>query len=114
MEKKTFTENIRRLRKKAQYTQEEVSQKLNIQRQTYCNYENASRTPPIEIILALAELYHVSVDSLITGRDCSKPESGAAPSSKLEKRLLHDFSTLSEPKQREVLEFIRFKKSLPD
>lgn len=114
MENIVFTENIRALRKRAKYTQEEVSQKLNIQRQTYCNYENATRTPPIEIILALANLYHVSVDYLITGKNTSRPKSEQSPAARSEKKLLKEFSSLSEKKQQEVMEFIRFKKSASD
>ena len=90
------------------YTQEEVSRRLNIQRQTYCNYENAARTPPIEIIVSLAELYHVSVDYLV--RDTEMAPYLGIP----EKKLLNEFSALSSSKQKEVIEFIQFKKHLPD
>ena len=60
-----LSRKLRALRKKSKYTQEYVSQFLNIQRQTYCNYENDARTPPLEIIVALSELYSVSVDYLV-------------------------------------------------
>ncbi len=103
-----FSRKIRELRKQARYTQEEVSRRLNIQRQTYCNYENAARTPPIEIIVSLAELYHVSVDYLV--RDTEMAPYLGIP----EKKLLNEFSALSSSKQKEVIEFIQFKKHLPD
>lgn len=112
MKKSIFTENIRTLRKKANYTQEDVSRMLNIQRQTYCNYENAIRTPPIEIVVALANLYQVTVDYLVCGNNSSSPQ----PSSSLkpeEKQLLDEFASLTNIKQREVLDFIQFKKHLP-
>lgn len=67
MEYTFFIDKIRKLRKEAGYTQEDVSRKLNIQRQTYCNYENGTRMPPLEIIIALADLYKLSVDALVTG-----------------------------------------------
>lgn len=112
MNQKTFTENIRALRKKSNYKQEDVSRILNIQRQTYCNYENASRTPPLEIVVALAKLYNVSVDYLVCGKDCVS----GVPSTSLrqeEQELLDEYSSLSEIKQREIRDFIQFKKQLP-
>lgn len=113
---------LRALRKKFKYTQEDVSQYLNIQRQTYCNYENDARTPPLEIIVALSELYHVSVDYLVRDTDIAEELSDAAleaariPAAKNihEKKLLSEFSSLSCNKQKEVIEFIQFKKQLPD
>ena len=91
-----FSTKIRKLRKEAGYTQDKVSRMLNIQRQTYSNYENALRVPPLETIVALSGIYHVTLDSLL--RD----------------QLLSGYTDLSEPKRKEVLEFIEFKKQLPD
>ncbi len=107
-----FSETIRELRQNAGYTQAEVSRILNIQRQTYCNYENALRNPPLEIIVALAELYHVSIDHLVRGTDCAPAAGDSASLSPSEKKLLEGFSVLPEQLQREVLEFVQFKKQL--
>lgn len=104
--------NMRTLRKKANYRQEDVSRLLNIQRQTYSNYENASRTPPLEIIIALAEIYNVSVDYLVCGID-HVSDRNASFLTQEERQLLNEFSALSEQKRQEVLEFIQFKKQLP-
>ena len=60
-----FSTKIRKLRKEAGYTQDKVSRMLNIQRQTYSNYENALRVPPLETIVALSGIYHVTLDSLL-------------------------------------------------
>ena len=107
MKQTIFSSTIRMLRKKSGYTQEEVSNKLNIQRQTYCNYENACRTPPLEIIVALAALYQVSVDYLVLGADTAENKSKKIP---LKDKLYDEFSSLSKSAQKEVLDFIRFKK----
>ncbi len=109
MKQTIFSSTIRQLRKKAGYTQEDVSNKLNIQRQTYCNYENACRTPPLEIIIALADLYQVSVDYLVLGADAAEAKS---PKAILKDKLFDEFSSLSKNTQKEVLDFIRFKKLL--
>ncbi len=105
---------IKELRTSAGYTQIEVSRRLNIQRQTYCNYESGLRTPPLEIIAALADLYDVSVDYLIRGEDApaKSPAEPLASLPKSARRLLADFFALPEDTQREILEFVHFKKQL--
>lgn len=134
----TLSDKMRELRENASYTQAAVSRKLNIQRQTYCNYENALRNPPIEIIVALAELYHVSVDYLVrsdagtentAAAGSPNPAVGAppvkapdpaarhkaeAPSFPMAQKLLGEFSSLPENAQKEVLNFIQFKKLFSD
>ena len=107
MKQTIFSSTIRSLRKKNGYTQEEVSNKLNIQRQTYCNYENACRIPPLEIIIALARLYSVSVDYLVLGPEAVEKKSKKTA---LRDKLYDDFTSLSRGAHKEVLDFIRFKK----
>lgn len=104
---------MRDLRKKYGYTQEDVSQHLNIQRQTYCNYENASRTPPLDIIIALAELYHVSIDYLICGEKEAEDPVPLFPLNQAEQMLVSEFSLLPEQSQKEVMNYIQFKKLFP-
>jgi transcriptional regulator with XRE-family HTH domain len=99
-----FTSTLRRLRIQAGYTQSEISHLLNIQRATYCNYENGNRTPPLEIIVALADLYQVSVDYLLRGID-AVPCTGSNS-----KELLLEFASLPASSQQEALGYIRFRK----
>lgn len=109
MKQSTITGRIRELRESSGYTQAEVSQKLNIQRATYCNYENELRTPPLEILVALAELYDVSVDYLVRGAASVVDQT----LSTREKKLLKDYAQLTEGDQKEVADFIDFKKLYP-
>ncbi len=109
MKQSTFTGRIRELRKKSGYTQGDVSKKLNIQRATYSNYENSLRTPPLEVVAALAELYDVSVDYLVLGVDSA----AADPLSTKEKRLLDEFSELTEGSKTDVFNYIHFKRMFP-
>lgn len=113
MKQSILLHNMRELRNTFNYTQADVSQLLNIQRQTYCNYENASRNPPLEIIIALADLYHVSVDYLVRGIPTPPPDASSASLSATEKKVLNDFSTMNERNQKEVMNFIQFKKQYP-
>ena len=46
-------------------TQAEVGVKINVPQRTYAYYESGQRMVPPQILVALAELYHVSVDYLL-------------------------------------------------
>lgn len=109
MKQSTMTGRIRELREKFGYTQAEIGHKLNIQRATYSNYENETRSLPLEVIIDLAELYHVSVDYIVRGVE---PESTYDLNSS-QKKLLKDYAQLAEGDQKEVSDFIDFKKMYP-
>lgn len=54
---------IRELRDRNNYTQDQVAAVLAIS--AYSNYENGIRTIPVEHLLALSNLYGVSVDYIL-------------------------------------------------
>ena len=57
--------NIRYLRKKSKYNQEELAIKLGIKRSNIAAYESKNVEPRLRIILELARLFDISVRSLI-------------------------------------------------
>lgn len=61
-------EVLKKYRVKNNYTQKQIADKLNLTQQAYANYENGIRTPNIEILIQLADIYDTSLDRL-TGRD---------------------------------------------
>lgn len=63
-----FSNNLRVLRTARGYTQAYMGQKLHIQRQSYCNYENGQRTPSLEITSSIAEILGVDLNTLITAK----------------------------------------------
>ena len=48
-------------------TQEEVAKKLSVTRQTLSNWENEKSYPDLEQLLKLSDIYHFSIDSLLSG-----------------------------------------------
>ena len=66
-----LVENLYRLRKAHQYTQQEISDLLNISRQAYSNYETSKRTPDLDSLMRLADIYGVSLDQLVN-HPCTK------------------------------------------
>ena len=57
--------NLRRLRADHEYTQTQIGAKLNISRQAYSNYETGKRIPDLDILIRIANLYHVTLEQLI-------------------------------------------------
>ncbi|MCL6592703.1 MAG: helix-turn-helix domain-containing protein, partial [Alicyclobacillus sp.] len=63
---------MERERIKHGWTQDEVADKIGVARSTYSNYENGHREPDLNTIQKLAELYGVSIDYLLTGRNYNR------------------------------------------
>lgn len=110
-----LAQHLKALRDFYKYTQEYVSSKLNIERPTYSNYELGKRTPTLELIVALAEFYNVTLDDLLINPDftpsASKAENELTHSECREQELLSIYRTLPDPEQQEFLEYARFKKN---
>lgn len=53
------------LRKKAGFTQEQLAEKIGVSRQAIANWEKGENTPDISKCIALADLYDVSIDTLV-------------------------------------------------
>lgn len=58
---------LKELRIKAGYTQENVSDKIAVSRQTVSNWENSKTYPDIVSIIRLSDLYGISMDELLKG-----------------------------------------------
>lgn len=60
--------NLEKLRKERNLTQEEASRMLQMQKQTYQNYELRKRQPDIDTLCKLADFYNTSIDYIV-GRE---------------------------------------------
>ena len=60
--------HLKELRAKKGVSQEVVARYLGITRQAYSNYENGTREPDSDVMLKLANYFHVSLDVLIRGK----------------------------------------------
>ena len=74
-------------------TQAYVAQKLNINRQTYCNYENGSRQMDYDTLIKIAQFYNVTIDYLLGASDAPYGENATydielAPEEPDERKLL--------------------------
>ncbi len=60
-----LSDRIRFLREQNSYSQYTMARMLCVSRMTYAHYERGDREPSLEILTALASIYHVSLDFLV-------------------------------------------------
>lgn len=100
----TFDKKLKYLRAENQFTQDYVAKRLNVARSTIAGYETKNRQPSHEKLTALAELFHVSVDYLVSDSDCLEPfPSKLSINSEDEERLLTYYRTLSSKSKEDLL-----------
>lgn len=61
----SFSEKLKNLRSQAGYSQEQLAEKLNASRQAITKWETAGGLPDIENIIAIANLFDISIDELL-------------------------------------------------
>ena len=66
-------ERIRNLREDADLTQAQMGEKINVPQRTYAHYESGERMVPPQVLAALAQYHHVSVDYLLGLTDEKTP-----------------------------------------
>ena len=62
-------DKLKNARLKKSMTQEEVAEKLFVSRQSISNWENTKTYPDIGNVIALSDLYQISLDELLKGSD---------------------------------------------
>ena len=60
-------QKIKDLRMKNKYTQLEFAEKLGVTKSSVSAYENDSRTPSYEVLIKMADIFGVSIDSILLG-----------------------------------------------
>lgn len=66
---KSIGERIKSCREQENITQEDLSQKLNVSRQSVSKWEKGTSLPDIDRLVSLSELFNISLDELITGKE---------------------------------------------
>ena len=96
------------LREKHGWSKSTVAKKLGLKAMsTYANWEYGLRKPDGEMIVKIAELYGVSTDYLLTGKDKGKPDDDLAddPDLQIAFKAASDFS---EEARRQTIDFINY------
>lgn len=77
-----FNNKLYSLRKQKGFSQEELANRLNVSRQTVSKWEVGESTPDMENLVAISELFEVSLDELVLNRTPEVPEK-AEPSEQI-------------------------------
>lgn len=62
-------DRLRSLREKHNLTQEQIAKKIGISRGTYAHYEINKRRPDYETLIKITDIFNVSLDFLLTGKE---------------------------------------------
>lgn len=61
-------QRIKELRNKYRYTQRELAAKVGVTKSTIAAYENDSRMPSYDVLIKMADIFKVSIDSILLNR----------------------------------------------
>ena len=87
---------IARLRKEQDMTQEQLGERLGVTNKTVSRWETGTYLPPAEALLALSELFHVSVNELLSGKRLADAEYRQAAEKNLAEAVRASSFSLSE------------------
>ena len=69
-----FNNRLYQQRKQKGLSQEELASRLNVSRQTVSKWEVGDSTPDMEKLAAMSELFDVSLDQLVLGKEAPQGE----------------------------------------
>ncbi|HFI0507985.1 TPA: helix-turn-helix domain-containing protein [Streptococcus suis] len=67
-----LAQQIKKLRTGQNLSQDDLAEKLYVTRQSISKYENSEATPDIDKLIQLAEIFGVSLDYLVLGKEPEK------------------------------------------
>ena len=67
-----FNNRLYQLRKQKGLSQEELANRLNVSRQTVSKWEVGDSTPDLEKLIAMSDLFDVSLEKLVMGKEEEK------------------------------------------
>jgi len=83
----TLFKNIKKIRILAGLTQKELAEKLEVSSKTISAYETGRALPPLPVLLRIAEVTNVNLESLIKKEDEDFPSNQKEKIKKLEERV---------------------------
>lgn len=92
---------LKSLREKTRFTQEEIAKMLGVKRLVITNIENGTRKITAEELYFFSKIYGLSMEELYTGEYKEKRIA----------KFSRKFDELSSKSQKEVLDFMEFKRN---
>lgn len=115
-----FNKKLQSLRKSKKMTQDELANRLSINRGTYANYERGHRQPDFETLIKIADYFDVTTDYLLGRNEYAHGVSKEEPSIYLQLGIDRDEYESLPAYQQEVLDwavnenFLAFKNKSDD
>jgi transcriptional regulator with XRE-family HTH domain len=103
-----FNNRLYQLRKQKGLSQEELAGRLNVSRQTVSKWEIGDSTPDMEKLVAMSELFDVSLDMLVLGKE-EQPQGAVAPKSDFVSTINEKvLTTNNKKKAKSILKIVGF------
>lgn len=120
----SFAARLKALRKESGKSQEGLARELGISRSCLANYENGIRLPDTDMLMRIADVFHVLTDYLIMRTDHPTPELNEAELDETLRLKNHvktletslDITRLAPEEQMLILDYYKYlkaKKALP-
>jgi len=106
--KMSFGENLQKLRKGKNISQENLAEELKVSRQTIGKWENGTTYPETEFLIQISDFFDVSIDTLLKGNVAEKDMAETLSSDKenendfLKKEQSIKFSVSQREKNRKI------------
>lgn len=107
-----LSKKLRQLRRKLHLRQEDIAQKLHMERTTYCNYENGTRTPSLETLVHLADFFQVPTDYLLREDNTQDMNCDLYPLTSPEKSMILLYRELPPAAQKEWIHYSCYRLSI--
>lgn len=106
-------DRLRSLREKHNLTQAQIAKKIGISRGTYAHYEINKRRPDYETLIKITDIFNVSLDFLLTGKefDSSNEDMWKELLDPKTELFFKDLKDAPDDKIEELIQFWEFIKS---
>lgn len=94
-----FSENLKTLRKDRGFSQEQLSVRLNVVRQTISKWEKGLSVPDAQMLVELAEVLNVSVNDLLGENIVLEQNSDALNNIAMELEKMNELLTIQQAKR---------------
>ncbi len=104
---------IKQLREENNWTQLELSQKMNCAMSSIAMYEKGDRKPSLEVLVKLSEIFNCSIDYILCKTDIRNP--GEQIDNVLNEAMIgmskKDYEKLTETQKKQIRDFAIFVKN---
>lgn len=104
---------IKQLREENNWTQLELSQKMNCAMSSIAMYEKGDRKPSLEVLVKLSEIFNCSIDYILCKTDIRNP--GEQIDNVLNESMIgmskKDYEKLTETQKKQIRDFAIFVKN---